>query len=260
MTNIKIFSLVAAALLLFLVAPSFMPYNIGQPGQRLAAPSLSHWLGTDRLGRDVAYRSIAGIVFSLGRAITVLILAVAVGVTAAVLSTIYYRQGLDRSLVILAETIRSFPFIILMLLFLAIKFPLSPIFVAYYWVPVWRLMRGALASQRHKPYVLAASFFGWPKVRVIFSELLPNLWIRLFTNLPAILADILASLSALEFLGIGVEIRTPSLGGQLLDSVQLGFRAPWCWLPSLVGLVFLVWGLTFISRQAQRKQAWTPLG
>jgi peptide/nickel transport system permease protein len=247
-------------LVVLAVAPYWIRFELGVSGERLAPPGAAHWFGTDRMGRDVGARTAAGLLFSLGRAVVVLIGALAVGLPVAVLSVRTFGGAIDRTIAFLAETIRSLPFLALLLLCLTLKLPGLPVFLLYYWIPVWRLSRGAMAPQRNSPYVLSASLFGFSRTRVIITELLPNAWPGIYNNLPSLLADILAVLAALEFLGIGSEIGRPSLGGMLLDSVQLGFAAPWSWLPSLIMLMVFIWGLTLVSHLLQRRQAWTPLG
>lgn len=229
-------------------------------GQRLETPSKAHWLGTDRIGRDVAARTIAGLSFTLAKALAVLLGSLLIGIPIAVISVRSFGGFPDKSIAFVAEVIRSLPFIVLLLLCLTLKIPGIPVFIFYYWIPVWRLCRGAMAPQRNAPYLMSANLFGFSKTRGIIAELFPNIWPNIYNNLPALLADIIAVLAALEFLGVGSDIGQPSLGGMLLDSIQLGFSAPWSWVPSLIILIIFIWGLTMCSHSLQRKQEWTPLG
>ncbi len=251
--------LVGVIALVIFTLPILLPEELGVPGPRLAAPSSEYWLGTDRLGRDVAYRSFLGLIYTLERGLMVLALSVLVGLLAALISSVAYGYIADRFLIIVAEAIRSLPGILLAILFATFGFPVFTVLVIFYWTPIWRLLRNLLANQREKPYVLAARLFGLSTFRVLLCEVFPNISRRLTPYLPVVLAEIIGVIAALEFLGIGVEVDQPSLGGMLRNSMQLGFAAPWSWLPGLFLLVCVIWLLTLWADVAQGRRNCRPL-
>ncbi|MCI0420331.1 MAG: hypothetical protein L0312_14085, partial [Acidobacteria bacterium] len=100
-------------LLVFLVgwvlASLLLPAPAVDPDRILVAPSLRHWLGTDGLGRDVAYRSLLAISYTLTTCLTVLVLSLMLGGALAIISTLYFSAWPDRIVVHLAEAIRAYP-------------------------------------------------------------------------------------------------------------------------------------------------------
>lgn len=251
--------LLVAILVAIVSLPMLVPGDYGVSGPRLAPPTSEHWLGTDRLGRDVAFRSLVGFAYSLSRALLVLGMSAAVGLWAALISSLSYGGLPDRLLVIVAEAIRSLPGILLVILFAAFGIPVFFVLIVFYWSPIWRLLRNLLASQRDMPYVLAARLFGLSGFRAMLGEAFPNVWHRVLPYLPVVLAEILGVMAALEFLGIGVALDQPSLGTMLRDSIQLGFAAPWAWLPSMTLLVLIIWSLALSSDMARARRIWRPL-
>ncbi|MFC1749157.1 ABC transporter permease [Pseudomonadota bacterium] len=239
--------------------PMLLPVELSNPGPRLASPSVEHWFGTDQLGRDIAYRSFLGLIYTLEKGLMVLALCVLVGLLAALISSMTYGKTTDRFLIIIAEAIRSLPGIPLAILFATFGFPVFTILVVFYWIPVWRLLRNLLVNQREKPYILAARLFGLSTFRVLLCEVFPNISHRLIPYLPVILAEIIGVIAALEFLGIGIEVDQPSLGEILSHSIQLGFAAPWSWLCGLFLLVCVIWLLTLLADHSQRRRNCQPL-
>lgn len=251
-------------LLVFLVgwvlASLLLPAPAVDPDRILVAPSLRHWLGTDGLGRDVAYRSLLAISYTLTTCLTVLVLSLMLGGALAIISTLYFSAWPDRIVVHLAEAIRAYPTLLLILLFASVGGPASVLLAVYFWIPIWRLLRSELAAQQRQPYALSARLVGMSRFRVLLDEVLPNVAPRVAPYTGGLLCEIISAQCAIEFLGFGPTLEQPSLGGLLLESSQTGLAAPWVWAPSLVTVVGLIWSIAWAVRRYRLSIRWVPIG
>ena len=253
-------SVIATAVVGVTLMLSALPPGRSDLASRLSPPTFAHWLGTDQVGRDIAYRSLAGLGFTTRGTVEILLLSTIAGVFCALLSGAWYDRTLDRGIVLVAVTLRAFPTLLLVLVFAAIGFSPEFFLALYFWIPIRRLLRSALSAERTRAYVLNARLLGFSHLRALAIEALPNVVPGALPYLPAIAAEILSVQAALEFLGFGPPLDQPSLGGTLLASVQLGFAAPWTWLPSLALLLALIWSMAFLTRASRRRIPWVPLG
>lgn len=226
----------------------------------LAPPDWHHWLGTDLLGRDVARRTVDAAAFTLTQTVLVLSASALLGILMGAWSALHYGRPTDRIIVLLAESLRAFPTLLLVLLFATAGLPATLFLTVYFWIPVWRITRPALAAQQRQPYALNARLMGMGPLRTLVTEVWPNVLVGSIPYLASLTAEILAAQTALEFLGFGPPIEQPSLGGLLLSATQLGFIAPWVWLPSLAIVMAMVNLSAFLTRRFQRGDRSVPLG
>ncbi|MEW8437669.1 MAG: ABC transporter permease subunit [Candidatus Thiodiazotropha taylori] len=175
-------------------------------------------------------------------------------------SALYAGRLADRMIVLLAESLRAFPTLLLVLVFATAGLPATLFLAAYFWIPVWRLTRPALAAQKRQPYALNARLIGMGQLRTLVTEVGPNALSGSIPYLASLTAEILAAQAALEFLGFGPPIEQPSLGGMLLSATQLGFVAPWVWLPSLAIIMTIVNLTAVLAWRTQRSNLSVPLG
>lgn len=248
------------ALLVTVVAAMILPPPAADTSNALSPPSGSHWFGTDALGRDVMYRSALAIGYSLGRSLFVLAVAGVAGAVLASVSALYYARWGDRLVVLVAETIRAYPTLLLVLLFASAGVPVAFLLIMYFWIPVWRLLRTELVSQQRQPYALVARLSGLSRLKVLLSEVLPNVGPRVAPYAAGLLSEIISAQCAIEFLGFGPPLEQQSLGGLLLESGQMGLAAPWIWMPSLLAVICLVAGLAWAVRRYRREIRWVPIG
>jgi len=225
-----------------------LPMPTAGLSQALQSPHWEHWCGTDRLGRDVLIRTILGLRYTMVRALLVLVVSSAIGVFLAGVSILESGRWLDRLLSLFAESQRSFPVLVLALLFASVGIPVWSVLVAYFWIPVWRLVRSAALGVMEMPYVQLASLRGMSPAAVVVREILPNTIASAMPYFAALLSELVAVLAAIEFLGFGPAMSQPSLGGMLIEAVQLGRVAPWVWAPSLVMVIVIVTICAVVSR------------
>ena len=220
-------------LLLFLVVagPQMVPYQLDQVSlsERMHAPSLTHWLGTDELGRDTWARIMHGGRISLAVGLTVGISTVILGGLIGILSG-YVGGVLDNALMRLVDMIYTIPRIVLLLVLSKLAGPgllnIIIILVALEWTNAARLARSAVLSFREQEFVLAAQCLGASRWRVMLRHLLPNSLAPLIVAATLDAGAAIRAETTLSFLGLGIQPPTPSWGNLLTHAATNIFIAP----------------------------------
>lgn len=189
-------------------------------GLRLAGPSPSHWLGTDGVGRDVFSRLANGARLSLGStalvAAIVLVVATAIGTLAG-----YFRGPLDAVLMRFADVVLAFPGLILALALAGLFTPGLPAvlvaLVSVSWASYARIVRGLTLSIRERPFIEAARASGAPHRAIMLRHIVPNVVSPVIVLITLEMGQLLLAISALSFLGLGVQPPTPEWGAMLND-------------------------------------------
>jgi len=216
------FGLILTVLLVIvaIAAPLFAPYDpdVQETSRRLEAPSRSHPLGLDDLGRDVLSRIVFGARVSLRVGFSVVIIASLIGVTLGAISG-YFGGWTDTLIMRLTDILLAFPGILLAIALVAVLGPsLNNVILALAtigWVGYARLVRGQVLKVREMEYVTAAKALGAKSPRVIIRHVLPNVINPVIVMATLGLAGAILSEAALSFLGLGVQPPTPSWGAML---------------------------------------------
>lgn len=215
-------------------------------------PSAEHWLGTDRLGRDVWSRTVNG-----GR------VSLAVGLIAALISTVigllfgslsgYYGGWSDMAVMRITDVFLTFPPIIIMLAIAAFvgQSIVNVILIIglLSWPTTARLVRGQVLSVREEQFVLASRSLGAGNNRLIRFHVLPNTFAPLLAEVTFAVGAAILTEAGLSFLGLGVPLPTPSWGNMLetarsLDVLQDG---PWMWVPPAIMTLTTILCINFIG-------------
>lgn len=248
--------LLLAAAALF--APALAPYNpFGQNlDQDLIPRSSEHWLGTDKLGRDILSRIIYGGRISLLVGITTVALSLAIGVVIGSLSG-YFGGWIDQMLMRLVDILMAFPGILLAIAFTAVLGPgLDHVILALCligWTGYARLVRGEILSLRERDFIQAARSLGCRPKRIILRHLLPNLLPPLLIQSTFGLAAAIVAEGSLSFLGLGVEPPTPSWGAMLNDGRQFLLVAPHLTTYPGLALMLTVLALNLVGDALQER-------
>jgi ABC-type dipeptide/oligopeptide/nickel transport system permease subunit len=203
-------------------APWLAPHNptLQNLAERDLPPGAKHWMGTDRLGRDIYSRVLYGARVSLSVGIIAQGVSVTLGVALGILAG-YVRGWVDHAILWLINVVWAFPYLLLVL---AIQFALGNrpenIFLAIGltgWVTVARIVRGEVLSLREREFVEAARCLGLSSMRIMVRHLLPNLLPTVVVVTTLGLATAIIAEAALSFLGLGVQPPHPSWGNMILD-------------------------------------------
>ncbi len=225
--------------------------NAGLDNPIYAAPSLGHWCGTDRLGRDVCVRTLAASGVALQVVVLALVVALLVGVPLGMVSG-YLGGATDRVLVLLMDTLYTLPVLLLsvVLAFLLGRgLPNAAAALCVVYIPQYfRVVRNQSAQVKAELYVEAARSLGAGPVWILRRYLLRNV----ITSVPVLLtlnaADAVLVLGGLGFLGLGLPETIPEWGGDLQQALTALPTGVW-WTALYPGLAMfvLVLGLSFLG-------------
>ena len=249
--------IVLVYLLIALLTPLFthlgvLPdVNAGLDNPIYAPPSWQHWCGTDRLGRDVCSRTLAGSGVALQVVAIALVLALVIGVPLGMVSG-YLGGWLDRGLVLLMDTLYTLPVLLLsvVLAFLLGKgLPNAAAALCVVYVPQYfRVVRHQTAQVKAELFVEAARSLGagpiWILRRYLFRNVITSVPVLLTLNA----ADAVLVLGGLGFLGLGLPETVPEWGSDLQQALSaLPTGIWWTALYPGVAMFVLVLGLSFLG-------------
>ena len=233
--------LLIVIILLALLAPFIYPENpfktVGKP---LLEPFGEFFLGTDRLGRDVAAGVVHGARTSILIASIATMLSVIFGTVIGSLSG-YYGGQTDNLLMRFTEFFQTIPSFVFAIVLVAILQPsIQSIVIAITvvtWPPVARLVRGEFIAMRNREFVEACICLGMKDSVIIFREILPNVLSPILVTGSLMTATAILIESALAFLGLG----DPNVmsWGFMIGSGREFLRTAW-WLCAIPGIAILV--------------------
>lgn len=221
----------AVIVLAAIFAPVIAPYDPNEPDllNVLSNPSLTHWFGTDALGRDILSRLLFGARLTLLGPGLVILLSTVIG-TALALTAAWWGGRVDTAISWVLDVLFAVPGIVFALIAVALFGPsfgtvIAGLIIAY--IPyVARVVRGAALRERQLPYVSAAWLQGQRSLSITTFALLPNLMPLIVAQAVSSLGFAVIDLAAVSFLGLGVQPPTADLGLMVkngFDSVLRGF-------------------------------------
>lgn len=218
--------------------------------ERLAEPSVKHWMGTDQLGRDVFSRVIVGSRIALQVALVSIILTLAGGMILGLLAG-YGPKWLDSFLLLVFDTLRSFPTIMFALAVVTIVGPsLNTVIlvIVVTTIPVYgRIIRTQTQAIRHNEFIQAERAMGAGSVRVLGLHILPNIIGPLLIIASMDIPVVVTIEAGLSFLGLGVRPPTPSWGSILNDGYSFIRNTPWMIISGGIPLILTTLGFTFLG-------------
>jgi len=198
---------------------------------RLRFPSLSHWFGTDSVGRDIYSRVLYGARVSLTVGLAVATLATVLGVIIGLFAG--SSRLLDMIIMRVVDGCMSIPPVLLAIALVALfGASIRNIIIALTLADtprVVRLMRSVVLTAREEAYVDAAVTSGTTALRVLWRHILPNTVAPIFVQATYIFASAMISEAALSFIGAGIPAEVPSWGNIMSEG-----RITWQVYPYLV--------------------------
>jgi peptide/nickel transport system permease protein len=200
-------------------AALFQGINMGlNIRQRLQSPGAGHLLGTDALGRDILSCLAFGALISVAIALTVVALAAALGAVLGFLAG-WHGGLLGTCIMRCADFVLAFPGILLALALVAFWgqgiLPLILALALTGWVGYARLVRGEVLKIKRQDYILAARGFNARSRHIAGSHILPLVFPLLQTQAVSGIAAVILAEASLNFLGLGLDPRLPTLGGMI---------------------------------------------
>jgi peptide/nickel transport system permease protein len=197
--------------------------------QRLRPPSLAHWFGSDRLGRDIFARVALGTSASLAVGAAVAAAACCVGTVLGLMAG-YFRLA-DRIIMRVVDGIMAVPAIMLAIATISVagaSITTVVLAIATHEVPrIARLIRSSVLSMREEPYVEAARLLGSSSRAIIAGHMLPGVLGSLAVLGTYVAANAMLLEATLSFLGCGLPPDVPTWGNIMADGRILFRIAPW---------------------------------
>ena len=246
--------ILALTVLLAIVGPFFSPWHVEQLdwARMAAAPGLAggHFFGTDRLGRDLFVRTLAGVRVSLSIAGLATLVSLVVGVGYGALAG-YAGGRVDALMMRLVDVLYSLPYVFFVIL-LTVVLGRQPTTVflaigAVGWLTMARVVRAETLRLRSLEFIEAAVAAGVPTPAILWRHVVPNLAGVVLVYATLTIPGLILLESFLSFLGLGVAEPAASLGNLLAQGAQEMESAPWMLLVPCVFLVTTVLALGFVG-------------
>ncbi len=227
------------------IAPLIQRYPPSQiqSGARDLHPSAQHWFGTDRNGRDAYSRLLNGGRVSLAVGFVAVAIIMTIGTTLGAISG-YFGGWIDSVIMRFTDILLSIPQILLLIsaaaLFNAGIATTIIVIGVTSWPGAARLIRGQILSLKDQEFVTAARTVGATPWKIIWRHLFPNSLAVIIVEATLWLSFAIILEATLSYLGLGVQIPTPSWGNMLQDGQHELLLGAW-WLTLFPGLaIFLV--------------------
>ena len=208
-----------------------------------------NWLGTDDQARDVMARAIYGFRISVLFGLILTAASALIGVTAGAVQG-YFGGWIDLLFQRFIEIWSSMPTLYILLIIAAVLPPgfwvLLGIMLLFQWIAFVGVVRAEFLRARNFEYVNAARALGVGNGSIMFRHLLPNAMVATLTFLPFILNGSITTLTALDYLGLGMPPGSASLG-ELLSQGRNNLQAPWLGLSGFVVISLMLSLLIFVG-------------
>ena len=244
--------------------PSKKTWSVSQSTEtyvydRYAAPSKSHWLGTDTNGMDMLTRLMYGGRISLVIGFIVVIIAAVLGVILGGIAG-YFGRWVDNLIMRIVDIFYCIPSLPLMLILGAAMdaLQIDPMIRMLYlmlvlgflsWPSIARLVRGQILSLREQEFMTAAEACGIRASRRIFKHLIPNVIPQLIVTCTMSLGSTIITEATLSFLGMGVKFPFASWGNIINDvnNAYVMTNYWFIWIPAGICLLITVLGFNFVG-------------
>lgn len=218
-----------------------------------APPSKVNLLGTDDEGRDILARIIYGFRLSVLFAFLLTSMSSVIGIIIGAIQG-YFGGKLDIILQRIIEVWESLPQLFILIIMASLFIPsfwtLLFVLLIFSWTELVNVVRAEFLRTRNFEFVKAAKALGASDSSIIFKHILPNAIIATITFIPFILCASIISLTALDFLGLGLPSNYPSLG-DLVRQGKENLQAPWIGI-SIFIVLSLILSLLLFTGEAVR--------
>lgn len=207
-------------LLLSILAPFISPYDYMKIDliSKFEGPSVSHWLGTDEMGRDMLTRILYGGRYSLSLGIITILFALVIGSFLGALAG-FFGGKVDMVIMRFMDILQSIPEILLCIALSAALgkgFLMTVLALGITRVPGFcRLLRAQFMAIGEAEYVEAARSMSVSKSRIIIHHIFPNAWSPLIVQATMQVSTTILVASSLSFIGLGIQPPTPEWGAML---------------------------------------------
>ena len=244
-------------LLTGIFADFLAPYGMNEtnPVNRMLAPSVGYWLGTDNLGRDILSRVIFGarisVIIGLSASIIATILSLIIGIVSG-----YIGGKLDLIVQRVVDTVMCVPGLILLMVLMTIigkgMWQVIAVLGLTLGIIGSRIIRSAVIGIKENVYVAAAAAIGCSTPRILIRHILPNIMAPTIILFSIRVPAVIMTEASLSFLGVGIPAPFPSWGGMLSGSGRCYMmEAPWMAFWPGLALATVVYGVNMFGDAAR---------
>ena len=248
---------------LALAAPLLTPWSHeALDWEHLAAPpqlEASHWLGTDRLGRDLFARGMQALRVSLALGMLATLVSVLIGVTWGAVAG-YLGGRIDAAMMRFVDIVYALPYVFIVII-LSTVFPrgsLAALFIAIGavgWLTMARIVRGQTLSLRNREFVSAAIAGGVRTPGILWRHIFPNVIGTVIAYATLTIPQVILFESFLSFLGLGVQEPYASLGSLINEGAREMESSPWMLLVPAGLLTLLLLAFNSLGDGLRRRLA-----
>jgi oligopeptide transport system permease protein len=248
-------ALLAVVALAALAAPALSPWSYDSlDWQHLAQPpglTAAHWLGTDRLGRDLLVRTLHGVRLSLLLALLASAVSLVIGVLWGAGAALAGGR-VDTAMMRCVDVLYSLPylFVVIILTTLLERGSLAVLLLALGavgWLTTARMVRAQTLALQRREFIAAARATGVAPAAILLRHVLPNVLGPVAVYATLIVPQMILFESFLSFLGLGVQEPHASLGNLIYTGAQEMESAPWMLLVPAAALVLLLLCLNLLG-------------
>jgi peptide/nickel transport system permease protein len=247
--GLVVFLIVVAAAIL---APVLAPFDPNDQNilEKLRAPTLEHWLGTDSFGRDTLSRLIYGARISLVIGVVSTLAAMVIG-TAIGMVAGWHGGRLDTVTMQAMDVLLAFPSLILGLILVAMLGPSMVniiIAIALTSIPPFaRIARAPTIAVKEREFVDAGRALGYSDTRILIVHILPNILPEILVMGSLWLANAIRTEASLAFVGLGVKPPTATWGGMIREGFENILDSYWLALVPGVAILIVIFALNLLG-------------
>jgi peptide/nickel transport system permease protein len=211
---------------------------------------MAHIMGTDDIGRDLFTRLLYGGRISLAIGLFSALVGTGVGTLMGSLAG-YYGRSIDNVIMRVTDVAFSIPSLPLLIILSAYAKSAIPVMILVIgllsWMSTARIVRATVLSIRERDFTLAARAVGARDARILALHILPNALAPIIVGATLGVGGAIIAESSLSFLGLGVQVPTPSWGNMLQDSQSTMSSRPWLTIFPGMAILITVLGINFLG-------------
>ena len=245
-------------ILMAVLAPVLAPHdpyhqvllNRLKPPFWMTGGSWTHPLGTDHLGRDYLSRLMYGAQISLLIGLATALISGCIGVFLGLVAG-YFGGRIDQLVMFLVTVKLSVPTILVALAVVQLVGGSLEVVILVLGMLLWHqftvVTRSVTMQIRDMDYVTSARTIGLSAMRILFTEILPNISNQIIVVVTLTMASAIVIEAALSFLGVGIQPPLPSWGIMIAEGKEHIFFRPWLVLIPGTALLILVLGINLLG-------------
>jgi peptide/nickel transport system permease protein len=235
-----------------ILAPVLAPFDPNDQNilEKLRAPTLEHWLGTDSFGRDTLSRLLYGARISLVIGVVSTLAAMVIGTAIGMLAG-WHGGRLDTVTMQAMDVLLAFPSLILGLILVAMLGPSMVniiIAIALTSIPPFaRIARAPTIAVKEREFVDAGRALGYSDARILIVHILPNILPEILVMGSLWLANAIRTEASLAFVGLGVKPPTATWGGMIREGFENILDSYWLALVPGVAILIVIFALNLLG-------------